>query len=107
MGRIQNLKIVKEIFDEKLPDKKFSLIDYFIYSSDYNMRTHYIGQRKRNNNEPVQNSLFAHEDIDYYYYDVLDKDKQYIRVYTEWVYSDKSCNKMENLKELVKEKKKG
>ena len=107
MGRIQNLKIVKEIFEEKLPNTKFSLLDYFIYSSKHNMEIHYIGQRKSSIKEELQNSLFVHEDIDYYYYDVLNNNKKYVRSYTDWVYSDKSCNNIENLKELVNKKKKG
>lgn len=75
MEAVANLKIVQSIFEEKLPDEKFDLVELFLFSRPRNRKVFYIGKNRDNNN-----TLFKHSENDSVYYDVLNRNNMYHQI---------------------------
>lgn len=92
MEVVKNLKIVKEIFAEKLPNQKFDLMELLLFSTPYNRTVFFIGQ-----NIEGKTTLFKHSKTDKVFYDVLDRNL---------MYDNNNISEVKNLEYLlIKEKK--
>ena len=72
MEAVNNLRIVQNIFEERLPNEKFDIVELFLFSRPKNRKVFYIGKNRDN-----EATLFKHSKDDKVYYDVLHKNKMY------------------------------
>ena len=102
MKIIQNIKIMHQIFEEKLPNYKFDKVDMIFFSRPTNRKIFYIGNRSQDESDKT---LFKHNDSDEWYYDILHKNQIYYDN-LEKLYqmdSENYCSHLENLDDLVSE----
>ena len=92
MEAVKNLRIVQNIFEERLPNEKFDIVELFLFSRPKNRKIFYIGKNRNN-----ETTLFKHSKEDKVYYDVLHQNKMYSKL---------EIRKVDDLDSLVKIKKK-
>lgn len=119
MKTIQNLRIIKDIFDQYIPNHPFCLINLWSVAKPNNIKNYYIGDRIRNYKSPefvdsynmqdkfvvedqtTNPSIFQHTENDYYYYDVLDHSERCEKVCEGLLFERNACNNLQRLDALV------
>lgn len=122
-NEITDLEIIEDIFSKELKSQKFSSsqLNHFIL----NRRDYYLGLKVNsfrsreiiditdtegksiiNQQKQENKTLFKHNDIDYYYYDVLDHDRRYEKVNEGLLFCLYACSELESLDDVIKKYKK-
>lgn len=122
-NEITDLEIIEDIFSKELKSQKFSSsqLNHFIL----NRRDYYLGLKVNsfrsreiiditdtegksiiNQQKQENKTLFKHNDIDYYYYDVLDHDRRYEEVNEGLLFCLYACSELESLDDVIKKYKK-